>query len=621
MGERTWTEKIVSLCAVSLCIYLFYATVWGPYKTTIVHRAIFLAAMMVIFFWSTKPLGRGRLGVSIDKALVFLTTLALAYVVFFWESILEAIGGTYMSLTQILVAFIILFAVLEAVRRISLVLLMMAVAAIAYILWGDYLPGDFSHAGMEFKRFLYLTAYSHEGIFGIGLAVSSTYLFMFMLLSVVIQETGASDFFLNFTHSLIGKARGGPAKCAVIGSGLTGTFIGSSIGNVVTTGAITIPMMKKSGYRPHVAGAIEVVSSEGAQLVPPVMGAGAFIMAELTGIPYRTIALSAIIPALLYYLSLYIYVDVEAQRMKISGLERVEKAPRVLREGGHYLIPIGVLFYLLLVASFTVTFAGLITVIAALAVNEFRKKTRIDFRKLYSLLDGGTRKSAELTALIAVIGIIQSAFTITGLGPRLSELLVASAGGNPLFVLTMGMALSLLLGMGMPTPIAYLLTAVFVAPALEEVGFSRLGAHMFLFFFAIKSGSTPPVAVVAVVAAGIAAANWWKTAWQSFVYSLPGFFIAYAFVYYPAYLAEGGWTHILTALGCGLIGTAGVTYGFKRYLLIPLALWETLFLFAGSLITIFTGGANLLWGLILIAPVGFSQWRKWRQEEVGRGPA
>jgi TRAP transporter 4TM/12TM fusion protein len=611
--DRKRIEKVVSFFAVSLCAYMFYATIWGPYKTTIVHRAIFLGVMMGVFFWSIKPLGGGRLSFLFDTLLVLITVFSLGYVVIFWKNILAAIGGTYLSALQITVGFIIIVSILEAVRRVSLPLFAIALAAVGYILFGNYLPGILSHAGMGVKRFIYLTAFSHEGVFGLGLAVSSTYLFMFILFGTALQDTGAADFFLKLTNSMVGKTRGGPAKSAVIASGLTGTMIGSSIGNVVTTGSITIPMMKRSGFKPHTAGAIEVVASEGAQLVPPIMGAGAFLMAELTGIPYPTIALAAIIPALLYYISVFVVVDMEAVKLGMRGLEKVEKIKTALFEGGQHLIPIAVLFYLLLITRITVTYAGLITVLLTIAINQIRKGHRLRLKQIPGVFDKGTRRSAELTALIAVIGIVQSAFTITGLGPRLSELLVMAAGGHTVLVLIMSMVIAIILGMGMPTPIAYLLSGLFVAPAMVEVGFSELASHLFLFFFAIKSGSTPPIAVVAVVAAGIAQANWWITAWLSFLYSLPGFFIAYAFMFYPSYLLKGTWAGIFISLLCGCIGAAGLAYGMQRHLLTKLAAWEILFLTAGSLILIFVNFVNPAYGFILVLSAGVSQWRKRRK--------
>ena len=211
-------------------------------------------------------------------------------------------------------------------------------------------------------------------MFGLGLAVASTYIFMFMLFSTALQQTGASDFFLKLTNSLVGRTRGGPAKSAVLASGLTGSMIGSSIGNVVTTGSITIPLMKKSGFMPHVAGAIEVVASEGAQLVPPIMGAGAFLMAELTGIAYSKIALAAIIPAVLYYVSVFIVIDLEAVKSGMRGLRQTEKARKIISQGFHYLVPIAILFYLLLAIRLSPTYAGLVTVLVTVAINQIQKK-------------------------------------------------------------------------------------------------------------------------------------------------------------------------------------------------------------------------------------------------------
>jgi TRAP transporter 4TM/12TM fusion protein len=614
-------EKVVSLFAVLLCAYIFYATIWGPYKTTIVHRAIFLGVMIIIFFWSTKPLGKGHVAFFIDTFLLIAAVFSLGYVVIFWKNILEAIGGTYLSPVQLLAGMLIILVVLEAVRRISLPLFAIALCAIAYTFFGNYVPGAFSHAGMGFKRFIYLTAFSHEGVFGLGLAVASTYIFMFMLFSTALQQTGASDFFLKLTNSLVGKTRGGPAKSAVLASGLTGSMIGSSIGNVVTTGSITIPLMKKSGFMPHVAAAIEVVASEGAQLVPPIMGAGAFLMAELTGIPYSRIALAAIIPAVLYYVSVFIVIDLTAVKIGMRGLRETEKTRKIILQGIHYLIPITMLFYLLLVMRLSPTYAGLITVLITVAINQIQKKTRFGVVGIYSIFANGTKMCAELTALIAVIGVVQQAFTITGLGHRLSEIILSAAGGYPILALVMAMAISIILGMGLPTPIAYLLSGIFVAPALVEMGFPELGSHLFIFFFAIKSGSTPPIAVVAVVAAGIARANWWKTAWLSFVYSLPGFFIAYSFVLYPGYLMEGTWTDILITSSCGLIAVSGFSFAMQRYLLTDLAFPKSLLLGFGSFAIIFSQAVvHLIVGFICITFVVLSQMRRYRRVNPDKEP-
>ncbi len=602
--------RITTIFSLAICAYIIYATIWGPYKTTIVHRAIFLGVMLVIYLWASKPLGSSRLCLAIDTILVSACVASLGYVVIFWKDILGAIGGAFLSPVQLVVGSIIIIASLEAVRRVSWPLLGIALLAVCYTLFGQYIPGELSHAGMSFKRFIYLTAFSHEGIFGLGLAVASTYLFMFMLFSSALQRTGASDFFLRFTNALVGKTRGGPAKGAVIASGLTGMMVGSSVGNVVTTGSITIPMMKRSGFKPDTAAAIEVVASEGAQLIPPIMGAGAFLMAELTGIPYWTIAIAAIVPALLYYLSVFIVVDMEAVKKGVAHVSKTETLGTVLRAGGHNLIPVIVLFFLLLVVHLSPTYAGIITIFITVALNLFKRKDRLTLKRLIEIFDKGARSCASITALIAVIGVVQQAFTITGLGPRLSELLVMAAGGQRILILIMAMFIAIILGMGLPTPIAYLISGIFVAPALVEVGFPELAAHLFVFFFAIKSGSTPPIAMVAVVAAGIAESNWLKTAWWSFVYSWPGFIIAFAFMYYPGYLLMGHWTGIAIRLVCGCIGCAGLAYAMQGRYLVKLRPWEVFLMGLGALIIILSPASFIPIGLVLISLVAFPQFKK-----------
>ncbi|MBW1711698.1 MAG: TRAP transporter fused permease subunit [Deltaproteobacteria bacterium] len=615
---RGLTEGPISGLSVSLCAYISYATIWGPYKTTIVHRAIFLAVMLIIFFNTSKPLGRRRLARGTDLFLTGLTIFSFGYVIVFWERILAAVGATYLTPIKVFVGFCLIALMMESVRRISLPLMGIALAAILYTLLGNYVPGEFGHPGMGFKRFIYLTAFSHEGIFGLGVAVASTYLFMFMLLSKAFQETQASDFFFKLANALVGRTRGGPAKTAVIASGLTGTIIGSSIGNVATTGSITIPMMKRTGYPPHTSGAIEVLASEGAQMMPPIMGAGAFLMAEMTGIPYTDIAWAAVIPAFLYYVSAFVVVDLESVKLGLKGVARPDKIIPVLRQGAQFLIPLAVLTYLLLVARFTAMYAGMVTVLVTIVLNQVRRSSRISTAKVVGIIDKGTRISADIVAMIGCLGIVQQAFTITGLGPRLSDLLISMAGSNVLVLLFMALVVCIILGMGMPTPIAYLLCAVFVAPALVKVGIPEMAAHLFLFYFAIKSGSTPPIAVVAVVAAGIAQANWWKTAWKSFVYSLPGAIIAFAFAFDQSYLMSGPTARIVITSVFGLLGTVGVAAALLGRFLTKLSLWQATLLFVGSGVMMFKGLTGSLIGLTVCLPVLVAQWVSLQGEKKGQ---
>jgi TRAP transporter 4TM/12TM fusion protein len=608
-------EKLISGIALSLCAYIFYSTIWGPYKTTMVHYTIFLGATLIIFFCSIKCLGKSNFAFFINNLIIFLIIFGFGYVILFWRNILSAIGGTYLSGWQLISGSIIILVVLEAVRRVSIGLFIIAVLAIFYTLFGNLLPGVFSHPGMGLRRFIYLTAFSHEGIFGIGLTVASTYLFMFILFSTALQKTGASDFFLKISNSLVGKYRGGPAKCAVIASSLIGTISGSSISNVVTTGSFTIPLMKKMGFRPHMAGAIEVLSSEGGQLMPPIMGAGAFIMAELTGIPYWSIAISAIIPALLYYLSAYVVVDVESAKLGMKGIKgiRIERNWKIFAEGWHYLFAIFVLLYLLLITRLTVTFCGLIAVLTIIILNQVNQKTRLGFSQIFDIFNRGTRNASEMTALIASIGIVQQAFTITGLGHMISDILIEIAAGNSVLLLIMAMGITLILGMGLPTPIAYLISALFVSPALISTGFPKIATHLFLFFFAIKSGSTPPVAIVSVVAAGIAQSNWWKTALLSFQYSLPGFFIAYGFMYHPEFLFNGKWVNIIINFLFGAIGTVGIALALEKYFLTKLKLLESIILGIASVVMIMAPLIPTIISMVIVILISLIHWKRYEK--------
>lgn len=605
-------EGLVSAFGILTTAYIFYATIWGPYKTTIVHRAIFLAVMLLIFFYSRKTLGKTRLSFALDTLMVSATFFAGFYTIIFYDRIIRAIGASYLTTLELVVGLILILVVLEATRRTNLLFFLFVLIAIFYIIFGKYFPGVFAHPGIGFERFIYLSAFSNEGIFGLGLSVASTYLFMFMLFGSVLQGTGADSFFFKLANCLVGKTRGGPAKAAVIGSSLMGTMSGSSIGNVVAVGTITIPLMKKVGFKPYVAAAIETLASEGGQLMPPIMGAGAFIMAELTGIPYWSIAKAAIIPALLYYVSAFVVVDLEAAKLNIRGMDprEVPSFKSTMISGAHYLIPIILLFYLLMVTRYTATMAGIIATVAIIVVAQLRPESRIGIKGILRTFDQGARGAAEVTAMIAAVGLIQQAVVVTGLGARMTELLMSFSHGSPVLILIISMFVSILLGMGMPTPIAYMLTAVFIGPAMVDAGIPKLAAHMFLFFFAIKSGSTPPVAVVAMVAASIAQADWWKTGWKAFQYCIPGFIIAYAFVFYPSLLLVGSLSEVVLTCFTALLGTIGVTVVLQGYFLTPMALWERIIFFIGSILLIEIHMLNNLIGILMVGSVIYSQIKK-----------
>jgi len=372
---------------------------------------------------------------------------------------------------------------------------------------------------------------------------------------------------MNIANAALGRQTGGAAKGAMLASAGLGTMVGSSVGNVVATGTFTIPLMIKTGFKPHVAAAVETNTSEGAQLVPPIMGAAAFIMAQLTGIPYATIALAAVLPSILYYLSLYWVIHIEALKEGLKGIPE-DEIPSVrdsLRDGWHLLVAPCILFYLLIFETYTVSYAAVVSMAVALIAGFARSVTRVSLRELLRYFEDGMMQAAMVTALIISIGLLQAAIVATGLGPRLTEIILSIGDGSLIITALLTVVAATLLGMGMPTPIAYLLLAMFAAPALITAGAPKLGAHMFLFYFAIKSGSTPPVAIVAVVAASIAKANWWKTSVTAFVHSLPGFIVAFMFLYSDALFLNGTWLEIIAAsfsAGIGVFAAAAAIQGW-----------------------------------------------------------
>lgn len=558
-----WTQLLLSVIAVALAAYMIYATFYGPYRTTLVHLALFMIIMMVIYFLNDPK--SGEAGYNWPRRLwnIFLAALSVfsvGYLIVEYDRLIEIWGAMFLTDLDLIAGACMVIVVMEAARRQSIVFFLLALCSILYVINGDSLPGLLQHPGMEADRFIYLTAYTEEGIFGSGLNVAASYLFMFMLLSSALHETRTGDFIVNLANAYTGRKVGGPAKGAMFASAGLGTMVGSSIGNVVSTGTFTIPLMKRVGFKPHVAGAVETVVSEGAQFLPPIMGAGAFLMAELTGIPYATIALGAFLPAILYYVSTFLVIHIEALRMGVGGLpeDEVPDAKQVLKDGWHLLVAPVVLMYLLMVEHYTPSYAGIVSIGVALGVALLRSYSRYTWRAFITVFDKGVRQTAALTGLVAGIGLVQQAMVTTGLGGRLTEIMLSASGGDPIATAALVVVVATLLGMGMPTPISYLLLALFAAPAMEAVGFSQLATHLFLFYFAIKSGSTPPVAIVAIVAAGIAEANWWKTGVAAFYYSLPGFVVAFMFLYSPPLLFQGEWWEIALAFGTATIGVLGV---------------------------------------------------------------
>ncbi|MGJ8585645.1 MAG: TRAP transporter permease [Marinosulfonomonas sp.] len=444
--------------------------------------------------------------------------------------------------------------IMELTRRVAgLALIIIAGVFLVYVFIGDLLPGFLNAPDITWQRF-FSQVYTDAGILGPTTAVSSTYIILFIIFAAFLQASKVGDYFVNFAFAAAGRARGGPAKVAIFASGLMGMINGTSAGNVVATGSLTIPLMKKVGYKPTTSGAVEAAASTGGQIMPPIMGAGAFIMAEITGIPYTDIAIAAIIPAVLYFVSIYFMVDFEAAKLGMRGM-REEDLPkfRDMVRRVFLFLPIIILIAALFM-GYSVIRAGTLATAAAAVVSWFTPY-RMGLKSVSKAFELAGIMSIQIIAVCACAGIIVGVISLTGVGARFSSVLLNIADANQLVALFFAMCISILLGMGMPTTAAYAVAASVVAPGLVQLGIPALTAHFFVFYFAVVSAITPPVALASYAAAGISGANPMATSVASFKIGISAFIVPFMFFYNGAILFDGTWFEILRA---GATATFGV---------------------------------------------------------------
>ena len=489
--------------------------------------------------------------------------------------------------------------IMELTRRVAgLALIVIACVFLIYVFVGQYLPGFLQSPAISWQRF-FSQIYTDAGILGPTTAVSSTYIILFIIFAAFLQASKVGDYFVNFAFAVAGRARGGPAKVAIFASGLMGMINGTSAGNVVATGSLTIPLMKKVGYARQTAGAIEAAASTGGQIMPPIMGAGAFIMAEITGIPYTEIAIAAIIPAVLYFASIYFMVDFEAAKLGMRGLPE-EALPRLgaLIRRAFLFIPIVILIVALFL-GYSVIRAGTLATAAA-AVASWLTPERMGWRAILKAFEMAGSMSIQIIAVCACAGVIVGVISLTGVGARFSSLLLGLAEASQLLALVFAMAIAILLGMGMPTTAAYAVAASVVAPGLIELGIPALTAHFFVFYFAVVSAITPPVALASYAAAGISGANPMQTSVASFKIGIAAFIVPFMFFYHSALLMEGNWPQIGQAFITALAGVFLLSAAAEGWFLGQKAAgWMRLLLGLAALGMIEGGALTDLFGLAL----------------------
>lgn len=531
--ENKNLAKAIFWIAVIIAVYHFITSYIG-YPATHKHRSLHVAMMLFMTFFlypATKNSSRTKVS-WYDIIFAVLSISVAAYVWIDYSNFINRMGSP--NTMDIIMGTILIITVLEASRRISgWPLVILSLIFIAYGLFGQSMPGIFTHRGYNWIKLVNHIFINTEGIYGTSVNVAASYIFLFILFGSVMNKSGMGQFFNDIALALAGHTKGGPAKVAVIASGFLGSINGSAVANVVTTGAFTIPLMKKTGYSKEFAGSVEASSSVGGQLLPPIMGAAAFIMAEMLGVKYGVIVISATIPALLYYLGILIQVQLRADKNNLMGIpkEDLPKVKDVMKARGHLILPIIFLLYMLLFSGKTVIFSAFLTIIVTILVSMLRPETRMSFRDILEAFEEGTRSVVSVAVACAVVGIIIGVVSLTGFGLNMANAIIQVGNAHLLATLVLTMVTCMILGMGLPSIPAYLITATIAAPALIQIGVSAIAAHMFVFYFAMFANITPPVALASFAAAGISGGDPMKTGLQSVKLSLAGFIVPYMFVY------------------------------------------------------------------------------------------
>lgn len=480
------SRLLLAVLAVAMSAFQLYTAASLPLEAMKQRSLHLMFALVMIFLlypaWRKKA---GDVPSVLDWACLAGAVVSGSYIFYFYsiEIVFRAGIPTPLDLAM---GLIMLLLVLEATRRtIGPIMPGIAVVFVLYAAYGNYLP-FLGHRGYDWDRIISQAYLGLEGIFGSVLSVSATFVFIFIFFGALLQATGGGQLFIDIAYSLFGSVRGGPAKVAVVASACFGTISGSAVGNVVSTGTFTIPLMKKVGYQPQYAGAVEALASTGGQIMPPIMGAAAFIMAEVLQVSYAEVAKAAIVPALLYYLAAFVAVDIRAIRSGLLGVPRsqLENPLIVLRRSWVIFVPIGVLIFLLFVIQWSLMKVGFWSIIATAVVTLFRKETRLNAGRALRTCESATRGILEVAAVCACAGIISSVLMMTGLGLRLSGALAALAGGHLLVLLIFCMITSIVFGMGLPTTAVYIITAVLLAPAIVGLGVTPIAAHLFVFYLA-----------------------------------------------------------------------------------------------------------------------------------------
>ena len=608
---RGFLAMAVTTVAISLSLFQLYTAGISP-LAAMYQRSVHLVLILVLVFALYPPTpsaARDKIDIYliIDGILALLALIIGAYIWIEFNAIVER-QGDWLT-TDVVMGVIALVLVMEATRRvIGFFMSAIAIIFLLFTYFGPWMPDLLAHKGYSIERIvttLYLTT---EGIWGLPTGVAATFVFVFILFGSFLERTGGGDFFINLAYALTGRMTGGPAKTAILASGFMGSVSGSAVANVVTTGSFTIPMMKKVGYKPHVAGAIEAAASTGGQIMPPIMGAGAFLMAEFTNTSYLYIVKIAIIPALLYYMSVLFFVHFEAKKQGFKPMLKADlpNVKKTLKNGLHFFLPVFILIYVLF-NNYSPMMAGFVAVISTIIAAMLRRATRLSLKDILEGLEAGARNAVMVSVACGCAGIIVGCVSLTGLGLKFSSLVVSLSAGSPLLaIILIGMA-SLVLGTGLPVTASYIVLVILAGPALMDLGLPIIVAHMIVFWYSQDANVTPPVSLASFAGAGIAGASPMKTGFASWKIAKGLYIIPIVMAYRPL-LGNGTTSEVIMTTFFTTIGLIAFTSTMERFLFKRLNLIETLLMAVAALTLFWPNYALSCGGAVILALIAGRQY-------------
>lgn len=622
---------IVSLIAIAMSVFHLYTGGFGT-LLAMKQRSLHLIFAMILGFLLYPALGKSRKDrpTLLDLGLIIGAVVVFGYVFMNVEAIV--LKGGKLTRMDMYFGVVAILLTLELTRRVvGPELPIVAIVFLLYAYFGRSVPGILAHRGYSITRIVSHMYFTTEGIMGIPLGVSATFVFMFILFGSFLDKTGVGKFFIDIAYAMTGSLKSGPAMTSVVSSGLMGSISGSSVANTVTTGAFTIPLMKRTGYKPYFAGAVEATASTGGQIMPPVMGAAAFIMADFTGISYIHIVTAAVIPALLYYIAVGVMVHLEASKLGLQGIPKSQlpSVRKILIESGYLIIPLIVVVYML-VKQYTPTrsafVAMIVAVVVAYLVALIKRDGSFNYKSILAALENGAKSALGVACACACAGMIVGVVTLTGFGLRIAEIIVTVARGNLLATLFLTMIASLILGMGLPTTAKYIVLATMAVPALTKLGVNLMAAHLFILYFGVVADVTPPVALAAYAGAGIAGANSMKTGVQAFKLAIAAFIVPYVFAldshlilvdsvvgstinFLPLYTAIP--TIVTAVLGIFTLATA-----VEGYMITHTKIYERVVLLGAALMLLYPGYMSDALGLGVLVLVYLLQKRRLKVQAV-----